>query len=371
MSTMYGADVAQLRALAAQFDRAADQLDRGRLEVGNGIRIRAWVGPFAATFRLRWDSEHSLRVAATARLLRENARRARANADEQERTSAVDGGPGGAGGYAPYPPPEGVQVTKGKTVAEDPPRGAWDPSQIIREFDREGTYTSGVSIRTIIRPDGSKAHILYIPGTQDWFSHSDNVYDGVDNLAAVAQQRTKALEAVLEAMRQHGIGPDEPVMFTGHSQGALIAGNLAADADVRANYNVEGVVVYGADIRGRAIPPEVAVTQVANAADIVTNVTNPIGNNGIRNFNDVQFHHISLRTEHEMDESFWGRVHNAREALTNVITSPVTEHTNTGDYAGAAINWYSDNRDEWDREYGSFKGGGGSTSTMTRYSFKE
>lgn len=90
MSTMYGADVAQLRALAAHFDRAADQLDRGRLAVGDGIRISAWIGPFATSFRLRWDSEHSLRLASAARLLRDNAHRARANAEEQERASAAD-----------------------------------------------------------------------------------------------------------------------------------------------------------------------------------------------------------------------------------------------------------------------------------------
>lgn len=98
MPNMYGADVAQLRALAAQFDRTADQLDRGRMAVGNAIRISAWVGPFATSFRVQWDSEHSLRIARATHLLRENAAKARANADAQERTSAVDGSSQGIGG---------------------------------------------------------------------------------------------------------------------------------------------------------------------------------------------------------------------------------------------------------------------------------
>lgn len=89
---MYGADVAELRALAAQFERTADQLDRNRMAVGSAIRISAWVGPFAATFRVQWDSEHSRRIAGAVALLRENAHRARANADAQERTSAADTG---------------------------------------------------------------------------------------------------------------------------------------------------------------------------------------------------------------------------------------------------------------------------------------
>lgn len=90
MSTMYGADVAELRALAAQFERTADQLDHGRMAVGNAIRISAWVGPFATTFRLQWESEHSRRIMSAVGALRANARQIRANADGQERTSAAE-----------------------------------------------------------------------------------------------------------------------------------------------------------------------------------------------------------------------------------------------------------------------------------------
>lgn len=145
----------------------------------------------------------------------------------------------------------------------------------------------------------------------------------------------------------------------------------AADPEVRSKYNSEGVLAYGADIRGRSIPSGIAVTQVANAADIVPTFTNPVGNNGIQNFNNVQFNNISLRTAHEMDESVFGRFANAGEAMWNVIASPISGHLNNSDYSGAAIDWYMNNRSEWDREYASFKGGGGSSSTMTRYSFQE
>lgn len=96
MSNMYGADVAQLRALAAQFERIADQLDHDRMAVGNAIQISAWVGPFATSFRIQWESDHSTRIARAVHLLRENATKARGNADGQERASAVDGGSGAA-----------------------------------------------------------------------------------------------------------------------------------------------------------------------------------------------------------------------------------------------------------------------------------
>ncbi len=73
---------------------ASEKLDRSRLTVGNQIKISAWVGPFAATFKAQWESEHSLHVATVARVLEANATQLRKNADEQEAASAADGSAG-------------------------------------------------------------------------------------------------------------------------------------------------------------------------------------------------------------------------------------------------------------------------------------
>ncbi|WP_292727429.1 hypothetical protein [Microbacterium sp. UBA837] len=94
MSTMYGADVAQLRNLARQFDSAASRLDDDRKAVGSAIQISAWVGPVALHFRAQWDSDHSRRLHDAAERLRDAAATLRSNADDQERTSAVNGGSG-------------------------------------------------------------------------------------------------------------------------------------------------------------------------------------------------------------------------------------------------------------------------------------
>lgn len=93
MSTMYGADIAQLRALAAQFEAVADRLDNGRVAVGALVHSSPWSGPDAGFFRQTWDGQHNPRLAQAAALLRDGAQKLRANADAQERTSAVDGGP--------------------------------------------------------------------------------------------------------------------------------------------------------------------------------------------------------------------------------------------------------------------------------------
>ena len=120
MTTMHGADVGALRSLAAQFDRAAGQLDQNRMAVGNAIQISAWIGPFAVRFRIQWNSEHSMRIHDAAQLLREGAHALRRNANEQERASAADGGIG----YAPYAPPRDIRLTLAMAKMDDIPRGA-------------------------------------------------------------------------------------------------------------------------------------------------------------------------------------------------------------------------------------------------------
>ncbi len=377
MATMYGADVAQLRNLAAQFDQHADRLETDRMTVGNAIQISAWVGPFAVRFRHQWESEHSRRVHDAALRLRDAAHKLRANADEQERTSAVVGAadvdactvPGA--GYAPYPVPTDVRVSVSDSFGDEVPRGAWTPAAIIHEFDQEGAYESGVTIRTIVRADGTLAHIIYVPGTQDWLSGGSNVYDGIDNVPAAFGLGSKGGRAVLEAMRQHGIGPDDPIMLAGHSQGALIVGGLAESPEFRGRYNLEGVLAYGADIRDRAIPADVAITQVINRADIVPGLTDLSPFNRAQNVNLIEFHRINASTPHEFDTSIGGRFLNAIEYVGNVIVSPGAEHLDHSAYAAATFDWYNANKAEWGREYGSFFTDADSRSTVSRYSFEE
>lgn len=86
---MYGADVAELRALASQFDQAADRLDSSRGMLSSQIRVNAWAGPAATRFRLEWDNDRSRQVAAAAAALRQAGRRLRSNADEQDQASAA------------------------------------------------------------------------------------------------------------------------------------------------------------------------------------------------------------------------------------------------------------------------------------------
>lgn len=107
MAGIYGADVAQLRSLAKDFQRASQSLQ------GNGQNLTklvnetpAWTGQDAQHFRQDWNGSHRQSLLAAARLLDQGSKVLLANADQQETasgggnvsTSPVSGGTGSGNG---------------------------------------------------------------------------------------------------------------------------------------------------------------------------------------------------------------------------------------------------------------------------------
>ncbi len=92
-TSMYGADVAQLRQLAQKFDRAADQLETATAQLGSQVgRAPAWIGPDAVRFRSEWSGTSVPKVRAVVTEIRNAATALMRNAEQQELTSAADGG---------------------------------------------------------------------------------------------------------------------------------------------------------------------------------------------------------------------------------------------------------------------------------------
>jgi len=56
------------------------------------------------------------------------------------------------------------------------------------------------------------------------------------------------------------VGPDDPVMLTGWSQGGIMAGTLASDPDCA--FNIQAIFVSGAPIDAMNIPDSVSVLSV-------------------------------------------------------------------------------------------------------------
>lgn len=101
MGEMWGADVAELRALAREFGAAAQSLDNTVSEVSSMLSSVGWMGPSGDQFRDEWDGMHapSLRLASTD--LAEARTKIERNADQQEETSNDYGGGGPAAGGWP------------------------------------------------------------------------------------------------------------------------------------------------------------------------------------------------------------------------------------------------------------------------------
>lgn len=107
-----------------------------------------------------------------------------------------------------------------------------------------------------------------IRGTQSFWIGETGPQDMTTNLQGVAGMNSDQLDAIKEAMNAAGIAPGEAVEFAGHSQGGIMAAQMAADPCVRARYNVVSVVTAGSPTATIA-PSDVPVLAYENSGDIV------------------------------------------------------------------------------------------------------
>lgn len=144
---------------------------------------------------------------------------------------------------------------------------------VARSYDREptpfrpGTPEGVISVQQLTHPDGTRAWVIEIPGTEDWGLNDLNTMDGTTNGRVIAGLPDDVTDAVLDAMRLSGIEPDEPVLLAGHSQGGMVAMSVAAA--VGTSYSVRAVVTAGAPDIPKAVPPGVQVRHYRHAEDLV------------------------------------------------------------------------------------------------------
>ena len=135
-----------------------------------------------------------------------------------------------------------------------------------------------------------------IRGTQSFATGQSGPQDMTTNLQGVAGMASDQLNAIMEAMEAAGIPPEEAVEFAGHSQGGIMAAQMAADPAVRARYNVVSVVTAGSPTATVA-PSDVPVLSYENSGDIVPG----LDGNATRgdNVTTVRFHDYEATTHPE------------------------------------------------------------------------
>ena len=87
MANQVGMESAQVRQLASQMDRRADEIDAMLRSTTARLSGLPWVGNDRNRFIDSWNSIHATKLRAVARGLREAAEKARFNANEQDRVS--------------------------------------------------------------------------------------------------------------------------------------------------------------------------------------------------------------------------------------------------------------------------------------------
>jgi pimeloyl-ACP methyl ester carboxylesterase len=179
-------------------------------------------------------------------------------------------GPGLAGTPAAVPtdPTQATQFQPALTQPTDLPslmQGVSDGYQV-------GAAPGSTGDVRITRVDngGTPAYVVAIPGTENWSpAAGGQPRDLTANLALVAGNPAAAAQSVEAALQAAHIPPGAPVLLVGHSQGGIIAAQLAADPAFVERYGVTNVLTYGAPIDHVAVTPGVGVLQVQHGADVV------------------------------------------------------------------------------------------------------
>ena len=150
----------------------------------------------------------------------------------------------------------------GKPRPARPPGGFADLAARIPRVS-----TGGPQVR-IERYGGAAdaAWLVYIGGTADWSPVSaGEPWDMTSNITAVAEQSAGSYRAVVQAMHEAGIRPTDAVIPVGHSQGGLVAAQLAAAGE----FNTVAVATFGAPVAQVPVPPGLPVIAVEHSEDLV------------------------------------------------------------------------------------------------------
>lgn len=216
-----------------------------------------------------------------------------------------------------------VEVKKFRRIA---PEGIGDLARRTRLNFEPGHIT--------IERFGS-SFVAYIPGTQTWNPISGtNPLDFTSNLQAMKGPGQAASEigvqlALNQALKNAGAGADAKVLLVGHSQGGMIAANIA-----QRDSRVKGLVTLGSPISQVASQLRVPVVALEHSNDLVPKLglkANPMAQNMVTVVREVQIskpidtvveaHDISnyVKTAEMADESQELGLKRVREQVLAVI----------------------------------------------------
>lgn len=183
----------------------------------------------------------------------------------------------------------------------------------VRGAARESARTGLGRIELVAQTDskGATSWTVVIPGTSE-FVVGANPQDLLSDLQLMASERSDLMLAVKQALQMAPIGEGDTLILAGHSQGGMVAAELAADAAVNQRWDVAGVITMASPIgQVTGVPADVPVISLENVDDVVPaldGLANTVGGNHLT----VQFDsdaHTALLGLHDMRtyEAAWAQ----------------------------------------------------------------
>jgi hypothetical protein len=183
-------------------------------------------------------------------------------------------------------------------LTDDVQHTAWENANAVTEFDSLSDLITGngyvdlmgkqdrsvINISQVVDANNDTHWVVALPSTQDWglikklfgsdFADTLKDYpptnDLDSNIALMLMQNphlaTQYQRAVLQAMSDAGVPAGGDVVYTGFSQGGIMAATLATTPSP---YNVVGVVTNGSPIGGFDIPSTIPVVSFEHFGDPV------------------------------------------------------------------------------------------------------
>jgi len=221
-----------------------------------------------------------------------------------------------------------VSATKTGTVATRSPNSITQLLDRLSQVSSKKQPTVGIDF---FQTADQRTAIVYIPGTQTLgLGDGSNPLDLQSNILAMQGNGLAASErAVLEAMNQAGIAETDEVIFVGHSQGGMVAGNLAQHP---ADYITAGLVTIGAPIAQLKLSkvPVMAIEHVNDPIPNASGKVNPLTKNWVTiqrtsqaSESDAPMHSHSLKsyknTTQEVDASKNKGILNIKQQLMSQV----------------------------------------------------
>jgi hypothetical protein len=129
-----------------------------------------------------------------------------------------------------------------------------------------------IDVRRLVGPDGRTRFIVDVPGTKSWsILPTADVTSLATDLRAIGGEQTSYERGVLAAMSAAGVGPDDPVLLVGHSEGGMVAVNAAIHCAASHRFRISHVLALGSPLgeTAAAVPRGVSVLALENTADVV------------------------------------------------------------------------------------------------------